>query len=218
MERKSVEDYMAAMYTLYEAQDDTSAGIRSVDIAERLGVTRATVSIMLRKLKKSGLVRTTPYSRLHFTGRGMEEAKRIIFKHRVVEVFLQKVLGYGPEDAHSEAHRLEHVFSDESIRRLNSFLDNPERCPHGNIITGVHLSLKLSEAREGTAVEISCIECGPDLKKRLSSMGLYDGTTCRVLKNDGRSPLILKVLGSKVVLGREQARATTVRAKGEKRR
>lgn len=214
MERTSIEDYMAAMYTLYEEQDDTSAGIRSVDIAQRLGVTKATVSIMLRKLKRSGLVRTTPYSKIHLTGRGMEEAKRIIFKHRVVEVFLERVLGYGPDAAHGEAHGLEHVFSDESIRRLNAFLDHPERCPHGNRITGVRLSQRLSDAKEGSSVEISCIECGPELKRRLSSMGLYEGTRCRVVKNDGRSPLILKVLGSKIVLGREQACSTTVRAKG----
>jgi ferrous iron transport protein A len=64
---------------------------------------------------------------------------------------------------------------------------------------------KLSDIKNGKIVEIQCIRCGFGLKRRLTSLGLYNGTVIQVIKNDNRSPIILKVFNSKIVLGRGQA-------------
>ncbi|MBN1502150.1 ferrous iron transport protein A [Candidatus Woesearchaeota archaeon] len=63
----------------------------------------------------------------------------------------------------------------------------------------------LSNVKNGQRVRIKCIDCGFGLKRRLCSLGLYDGTMVEVVKNDSRGPVLLKVLNSKVVIGRGQA-------------
>lgn len=125
---------MRTIYRIYEKQEDKKEGVRSIDVAESLGITKPSVSVMVRKLSKKDFLKIKPYSNIHFTERGMKEAKRITHNYRVIEVFLTKVLGYDKRGIDREAHRLEHAFSQEAIRRLDNFLSNPKRCPHGEII------------------------------------------------------------------------------------
>jgi DtxR family Mn-dependent transcriptional regulator len=128
----SFEDYMRTIYSLYE--DFGSDDIRSIDIANRMGVSKASVSEMIKKLQKIGYIKTKPYKKVKFTRQGLSEAKRVMHNHRVIEVFLNKVLDYDNTKVHEEAHRLEHAFSDESIRRLNNFLKKPKISPTGRQI------------------------------------------------------------------------------------
>ncbi|MBN2421727.1 ferrous iron transport protein A [Candidatus Woesearchaeota archaeon] len=64
---------------------------------------------------------------------------------------------------------------------------------------------QLSKVKERKLVKIICINCGQGLKRRLSSLGIYDGTNVEIIKNDERGPIILKVFDSKIALGRGQA-------------
>ncbi|MBN1156640.1 metal-dependent transcriptional regulator [Candidatus Woesearchaeota archaeon] len=130
----SEEDYLRTIYKLYEDLEDKSLGMKAVDIARGLKITKPSVSGMVRKLTNLGLLKTLPYSRIHFTKKGMAKAKRIMHNHRVIEVFLKDVLKYKKKDVHDEAHILEHAFSEESIRRLDSFLNNPKKSPLGKVI------------------------------------------------------------------------------------
>jgi DtxR family Mn-dependent transcriptional regulator len=127
----SKEDYLRTMFSLYERLDNKGDGIKSIDIANALGITKPSVSGMLKKLTQCGLIKFTPYSKVFFTNKGLKEAQRIMHNHRVIEVFLKKILNYDLTKAHDEAHRLEHAFSEESIRRLDEFLNNPTRSPYG---------------------------------------------------------------------------------------
>lgn len=131
MQEKSKEDYLRTMYGLYERLDSKKEGITSIDISKELKITRPSVSGMLKKLVQNGYIKFTPYSRVFFTLKGLKEAKRVMHNHRVIEVFLKEVLKYDLSDVHEEAHRLEHAFSEESIRRLDDFLNNPTRSPYG---------------------------------------------------------------------------------------
>lgn len=67
------------------------------------------------------------------------------------------------------------------------------------------MNVTLSSVGRGKTVRINCIDCGFGLKKRLSSLGLYSGTEVEIIKNDSHGPIILKVLNSKIVIGRGQA-------------
>jgi len=131
MKQKSKEDYLRTMYGLYEKSDSKEDGITSVNIAKELKITRPSVSGMLKKLAENSYIKFTPYSKIFFTSKGLKEAQRVMHNHRVIEVFLKKILKYDLSKVHEEAHRLEHAFSEESIDRLDKFLNNPTRSPYG---------------------------------------------------------------------------------------
>jgi len=129
MDSVSKEDYLRAIFLVLE----TSSEARSIDVASELGVSKPSVSTMLRKLHKEGLIEAAPYQKIKLTAKGRRLAQKLTTRHRVIEVFLKDVLGY-KKDVHQEAHLLEHAFSDESIRRLKKYLHNPQYCPHGKRI------------------------------------------------------------------------------------
>jgi DtxR family Mn-dependent transcriptional regulator len=127
----SKEDYLRVLYELNEKCKDN---IKSIDIAKKLEITKPSVTQMINKFKEQELVKSKPYSRIKLTNKGLKEAKRIMHNHRVIEVFLKKVLKYEIKNVHDEANRLEHAFSEESIRRIDSLLSNPKKSPHGKEI------------------------------------------------------------------------------------
>ena len=89
---------------------------------------------MLRNLKKKeGWISVEPYSEIKLTKKGIKEAKKLTYKHRVIEAFLKK-LKVSDDVIHAEAHNLEHAFSFNTINKLNNFLGNPKNCPHGQKI------------------------------------------------------------------------------------
>ncbi len=134
MKTRSEEDYLRTIYSIYEEQGE---GISSVDVAHALGVSKPSVSEMLKKLDRKGFIRAKPYSKIFFTSKGLTEAKRLSHNHRVICVFLKQVLDYESlEEIEEQAHRLEHAFSDKAIRRLDNYLDNPDLCPKGKKIHG----------------------------------------------------------------------------------
>ena len=89
---------------------------------------------MIKKLNKLGYVKTKLYSKIFLTKEGLDEAKRLMHNHRVIEVFLKEILEYDLNKVHQEAHRLEHAFSEESIDRLDRFLNYPKVSPNGKKI------------------------------------------------------------------------------------
>ena len=137
MMEKSKEDYLRTIYSIYEHQEDKSLGIKSVDIAGKLQISKPSVSEMIKNLAKEGQIKVKPYSKIFFTKKGLNEAMRVMHNHRVIEVFLKKILKYSmgtdheKSRIHEEAHRLEHAFSDDSIKKLDEFLKNPKESPFG---------------------------------------------------------------------------------------
>jgi len=132
MPKQSQEDYLREMYSLFEESAD--GNINSVDIARKLGVSKAAVSKMLHKMKDEDLVEMAPYSAVAFSKQGLFQAEKVMHKHRIIEVFLVEILKVDKKKMHSEAHALEHYFSDKSIKRLAKFLGCPKNCPCGHNI------------------------------------------------------------------------------------
>ncbi|MEA3230010.1 MAG: metal-dependent transcriptional regulator [archaeon] len=130
----SLEDYMRTIYSLYEKQEDKSKGIKSVDAAKELKISKPSVSKMIKKLVSKKYLKAKPYSNIYFTKKGLKEAERIMHNHRVIEVFLKDVLDCNLNRIHEEAHQLEHTFSEYTIRKLDKFLNNPKVSPLGKKI------------------------------------------------------------------------------------
>lgn len=124
------EDYLRAIYRAYEKNED----IRSVDIAKELKISKPAVSEMLKKLARLKYIRMAPYSNITLTAKGLKTAKELTYKHRVIEVFLKDILKISKNNIHKEAHKLEHTVSEEVIKKLSKFLDNPKVCPGGKNI------------------------------------------------------------------------------------
>lgn len=125
------EDYVRAIYLL--SKDGSDPGI--VAIADRLGLSKSTVSERVKELTTAGLTYSEPYSAISLTNAGKKLAKQLTFKHRLIEVFLHDTLQVPKEHVHTEAEKLEHAFSDEVIARLDAFLNHPTHDPHGSPIT-----------------------------------------------------------------------------------
>ena len=134
------EDYMRAMYHLWEENSEIAKikhkeiPIKSNEIASYLQVTKPSVSKMVNELSNKGLVKFERYGKLQFTARGKELARKIIVKHRIIELFLNKTLNIDEKKIHDLAHKLEHAFDDECIEKLRKLLGNPKIDPHGKPI------------------------------------------------------------------------------------
>jgi DtxR family transcriptional regulator, Mn-dependent transcriptional regulator len=104
-------------------------------LAERLGVSAATVSEMVTRLVREGLLSVDVESRqLNLTDRGREAAERTFRRHALSEWLLTEVIGLGWAEADEEAHHLQHALSDRVTDRVDELLGRPPTCPHGNPI------------------------------------------------------------------------------------
>ncbi len=130
-------------------------------LSERMGVSAATVSEMVTRLVREGLVGVDAETRqLNLTERGREAAERTFRRHALSEWLLTEVIGLGWAEADEEAHHLQHAFSDRVTDRIDELLGRPPTCPHGNPIPrdGVTperpAGMPLSESKPGSDVTI----------------------------------------------------------------
>ena len=130
MKNISKEDYLSVIYK----SADSSGEIKVNQIAERLNISAAAVTDMLRKLSNEGYVDYKRYKGTRLTKSGEEYAKNMVRRHRIWELFLHQIVGLPWDKVHNEAENLEHSSSDELIDRMEEMLDFPEFDPHGDPI------------------------------------------------------------------------------------
>ena len=127
----AIEDYAKAIYALARQGDGTAA---TNALAERLGVTPASVSAMVKKLDERGLVRHVRYKGVALTPEGERVALEVMRHHRLLETYLAEHLGVPWDRVHEEAEALEHVLSEYLEARIAAKLGNPTHDPHGDPI------------------------------------------------------------------------------------
>jgi len=120
------EDYIK---TIYELDDEKGKGVKSVKIAKRLNIKKASVSEMLKKLACEGLVKAEKYSNVFLTEEGKKFAEGLFDRHKIIKEFLMKKLNCNEYQAYDEAHRLEHAFSEESIAKLKELVEGRKESP-----------------------------------------------------------------------------------------
>ncbi len=130
----SKEDYLKAIWTLSEREENGKQEAMTSDLAERLQVSPPAVSRMLKQMEKQTLVAHTPYYGVRLTEKGRGIALKIVRRHRLLERFLTDVLDYDSHAVHDEAERLEHHISEEFEKRIEILMNFPKKCPHGSPI------------------------------------------------------------------------------------
>jgi DtxR family Mn-dependent transcriptional regulator len=134
---ESQEDYLKQIFLLEENGDSVSTKA----ISECLDVRPPSVTGMIQRLAQLGLVEHRPYRGARLTQRGRQVALEILRHHRLLETYLSQVLGYGWDEVHEEAERLEHVISERFEERIAEALGHPTHDPHGDPIPDRDLNL-----------------------------------------------------------------------------
>ncbi len=185
----SIEDYVKVIYSFTEWQDKP---ITSTQLAARLGVANSSVSEMVRKLKDQDLVDHEPYSPIRLTGKGLKLALSMVRRHRLLETYLVRELGYTWDEVHEEAEQLEHAVSEVFMERMSAKLGHPTRDPHGDPIpdAGGHITMppshRLDELDPGHRGRISRIsDHDPELLRYLEQLGIGVDTELEIV---GRRP------------------------------
>jgi DtxR family Mn-dependent transcriptional regulator len=182
---RSVGDYLKAIYTLSKGQDTTS----TVLLADHLSVAPSSVTSMIKKLAKlePPLVNYQKSYGVSLTAEGEITTLKLIRRHRLLETFLLKILGYEWEFVHGEADELEHVISDRFEDSMADLLGEPEFDPHGDPIPARDLtmpasnSIPMSQLSEKDNAIIRRVQISQsDLLQHLGSKGIKPGATIRI--------------------------------------
>ena len=132
IKRRSIEDYLAAIYVLSEAYDGR---INTSSLAKALDVSQSTVSETVQKLADKGLCTYIPYKGVKLTESGIHIALKVLVIRRVLECLYHNLLKLDLDDSILyEICSIEHFITDMSLIRMCQLLNFPERCPHGKLI------------------------------------------------------------------------------------
>jgi DtxR family transcriptional regulator, Mn-dependent transcriptional regulator len=181
-----IEDYLKTIYDLTA----TNGRATTNQIADRMGVTPASVTNMIQKLASTSppLLEYRKHRGVSLTEAGEKVALEITRHHRLLEMFLHQTLGYRWDEVHEEADRLEHVISEEFEERIAESLGNPRHDPHGDPIPTSDLHLPDSEAvhldqlRPGQRVVVKRVrDTDADLLRFLSDQGIRPGANLEIV-------------------------------------
>ncbi len=158
------ENYLKAMLAL--ADEEGRATISQ--LGQSLGVSTPSVNSMVRKLSERGLVDYRKYRPLMLTAAGRKAAALVVRKHRLTEMFLVEVMGFGWEEVHPIAEQIEHVDSPAFFGRMDTLMGHPKLDPHGSPIPSAdgHIHApeqrRLAECAVGESVTVTGLENSSD--------------------------------------------------------
>src|SRR5256885_754092 len=175
---RAVQDYLKAIHRLGGAEEMVSP----VDIAARLGVRAPSVTGMLKRWAEAGWIRYESGYGARLTEAGVAEARRVIRRHRLVELFLTRVLGLDWSEVDAEAEALEHAISPRLEQALAAYLGEPVEDPHGHPIPTREGTLarrnlqSLAKFRAGQRALIREVrDDSPERLRRWQQLGLTPG-------------------------------------------
>ena len=212
MTTRSKEDYLKNIYHMQEEGGKVNTG----NLAAALSISPASVSEMVNKLSKEGLIDNKPYHGFELTQGGRKISLNLIRKHRLLEVFLQEHLHYEWDQVHEEAEVLEHVCSEMFINKLEEYLGYPKFDPHGDPIpdkelniapTHYKLLLNTEPGREYTIAKVK--DSSIEILQYLTKIGIklnskiilsekieFDGSV--VIIAEGKKNLLSKIMAEQI--------------------
>lgn len=204
MHTEAVENYLTEILRLEPGRGAVSTSA----LADRLGVARPSVTAMLQRLADGDLVNYEPYRGASLTRRGRHTARAMLRRHRLIETFLVRAFGLTHDQVHEEAHRWEHVLSDDVVERLDRWLGHPEVDPHGSPIPGPgrrDATRRLASLAPGqTAVVDSLHARDHEHATYLESLGLVPGAVVTfTAQQPYAGPVTLTVDDRSVIVGPE---------------
>ncbi len=210
MASQALEDYLKIIFKLEEVNAESSLdkGISTSAIAERLSISQASVSNMLKKLSEKKFIEYAPYYGVTLTDQGRKIALKMLRRHRVLELYLVERLGYQWDEVDAEAEVLEHAVSDRLVNRMWEELGRPTQDPHGSPIPDqdgnmeVQTMVSLCEAAPEARCQIVRIQNRtPEELRYLFSIGLVKGAQVKVFeKAPFEGPLSIEVEGEQFAL------------------
>ena len=215
---RAQEDYLKALYLLRGEERP----VPTRELAQRLGISSPSVSEMVTRLTSQGLVEHDRYRGQQLTREGRKVALELVRHHRLLEMFLVRVLGYTWDEVHDEAERLEHVISERMEQRIFELLGRPELDPHGHAIPTLggkvravsHRSLNESKAGERLVVQ-GVSDDDPAKLRELERRGLTPGTRIAVVAgSEYEGPVEVRVRGRRESVPLGLARAIFVAEAG----
>lgn len=184
---QSVEDYLKAIYIL----ETEGNGATTTNIAETLNISSASVTNMLKRLSGMNFIEHKSYKGATLTEAGEKIALEILRHHRLLELYLQEVMGYSWDEVHDEAEKLEHHISEQFEDKIAELLDHPTHDPHGDPIPSKDgvvpemASLALTDAELEVSYIIGRVrDQDPELLRYLEKTGIIPGVKLTILKKD----------------------------------
>jgi DtxR family transcriptional regulator, Mn-dependent transcriptional regulator len=212
----AIEDYAKAIYALQERGE--GCAVTTNALAERMGVTPASASAMVKKLDGMGLVTHRRYRGVQLTAKGSAIALEVLRHHRLLELYLSESLGVPWDRVHDEAEVLEHVLSEELEELIAAKLGDPKHDPGGDPVSSgdwllpdeptVSLQV-LATGDTGRFVRIS--DSDPEMLRYLAARGIAPGDEFEVVDKQPFDGPVFARFGADVhVLGGSLARAMRV--------
>lgn len=186
------EDYLKAILT----HDGDHSFVSNKTLSQYLNIKPPSVSEMVNRLEKSGYVETKPYKGVKLSETGLTYTLDIIKRHRLLELFLIKILQYNWEEVHQEAEVLEHRVSHLFVDRLDKLLDYPITCPHGGVIPRENqykelYTTNLLSFETSDIVTIKRVRDRTDLLIYLSSKAILIGEQIEIINRDDTNKVII---------------------------
>jgi DtxR family Mn-dependent transcriptional regulator len=198
----AVQDYLKAIHTLGGVERTVSP----IEIAERLRVRASSVTGMLRRMAEAGLIHYEVGKGAQLSDAGVAQARRVIRRHRLVELFLTRVLGLDWSEVDAEAEALEHAISPRLEEALAAHLGEPLEDPHGHPIPTAHGHLAqrdlkpLHQFRAGQRVVIREVQDdNPDRLRHWQSLGLIPGATVSFVSHQPLDDIFHLRVGTQVI-------------------
>ncbi|GAC1328754.1 MAG: manganese-binding transcriptional regulator MntR [Candidatus Dormibacteria bacterium] len=208
--KPAVQDYLKAIHAVLESQQGEPA--RTKSIADQLGVSPPSVSAMLDRMAAEGLANYVHYAGATLTPKGHAAALSVIRRHRLLELYLHRVLGLGWDEVHAEAEVLEHSLSARVEAAMDAALGHPAVDPHGDPIPRVDGSLPRPASRPlwgcGSTVPVRVArvsDSDPELLRHLEKLGILPGALLSELRKESGGVLRLRVGNRRQAIGRDAA-------------
>ena len=217
----AVEDYLKALQLLefeHEGDAGVSHAVSTTELAERLAVSPASATNMLKRLATAGLVSHVPYKGAMLTVEGRKIALEVVRHHRLLETYLATVVGMPLEEVHAEAELLEHALSERLEDRIASLLGDPTSDPHGHPIPAKDGSMperserRLWDVDEGRTVSIERVpDFDADALRYLAETGIVPGSRVEVVRRGPiGGPLFVRIGDAEHALSKELTEAIWV--------
>lgn len=185
---QSIEDYLKAIYKLQSLKE---GGVSTSELAKEMGVANASVTNMVKRLSKLGMVDYQSYYGTTLTKSGEKIALEMIRHHRLLELYLKEMLGYSWDEVHEEAEKLEHYISEQFEDKISELLNHPTVDPHGDPIPTKDGEMPVIKSKKLSSIpaDYSCIvqrvkNQDSEVLRQLEQAGIIPGVKITIVKRD----------------------------------
>jgi DtxR family Mn-dependent transcriptional regulator len=215
----TMRDYLAEIYRLSDRGSNDQGYISTSALADLLDVSAPAVNRMVTRLRELELLQHEPYQGIRLTEAGTREALKQLRKHRIIESFLVKVMGFGWHEVHAEADAIGKAITEPLVERMSEMAGNPQFCPHGEPIPSadgdipdMHDTL-ITQAPHHQLMEITRVRTRePDRLEYIAALHLLPGARITVLNAAPfHGPIQLRLGGEFRIVGHNLAEMIRVR-------